>query len=156
MIRFAPKSRNGLVANGFNTSGVTAHLSLTFGCRGFIKRHLRPSSAPAPLCSIQTSRSGSGTRHRKHNSGDDSERPCRPSRFLEATMCISRIGPSADSEVNKLLRPAEPASIARELKQHLPSDLNLVRNNTGDEDSNGRDERSRNRYSIPHFWRQIE
>jgi hypothetical protein len=43
---------------------------------------------------------------------------------------------AADLEVSEMLRETEPATIARELEKHLPSDLNAVRNNKGGGDSN--------------------
>jgi hypothetical protein len=43
-------------------------------------------------------------------------------RLLQA-LCAHHGAEAADSEVDEMLRETEPASIARELEKHLPSDL---------------------------------
>jgi len=57
-------------------------------------------------------------------------------RLLQALCAYHGLAEAADSEVDEMLRQTEPASIARELEKHLPSDLSHARNNTGSDDSN--------------------
>ena len=58
--------------------------------------------------------------------------------LLRALCMYHGLAEAADSEVEEMLRETEPASIARELEKHLPSDLGGSRNNTGGGDSNVR------------------
>jgi uncharacterized membrane protein len=57
-------------------------------------------------------------------------------RLLQALCAHHGLPEAADLEVSEMLRETEPATIARELEKHLPSDLNAVRNNKGGGDSN--------------------
>ena len=57
-------------------------------------------------------------------------------RLLQALCAYHGLAEAADSEVDEMLREIEPASIARELEKHLPSDLSNIRNNRGGDDSN--------------------
>ena len=57
-------------------------------------------------------------------------------RLLQALCAYHGLAEAADSEVDEMLRETEPASIARELEKHLPSDLPSIRNNAGPDDSN--------------------
>lgn len=57
--------------------------------------------------------------------------------LLQALCAHHGLAEAADSEVDEMLRETEPASIARELERHLPSDLPRVRNNTSEDHSNG-------------------
>lgn len=57
--------------------------------------------------------------------------------LLQALCAYHGLAEAADLEVSEMLRETEPASIARELEKHLPSDLRAIRNNTGSGDSNG-------------------
>jgi uncharacterized membrane protein len=57
-------------------------------------------------------------------------------RLLQALCAHHGLPEAADLEVSEMLRETEPATIARELEKHLPSDLNAVRNNKGGADSN--------------------
>ena len=54
-------------------------------------------------------------------------------RLLQVLCAYHGLAEAADSEVDEMLRETEPASIARELEKHLPSD---VRNNTSGDHSN--------------------
>jgi uncharacterized membrane protein len=56
--------------------------------------------------------------------------------LLQALCAHHGLAEAADSEVDEMLRQTEPASIARELEKHLPSDLPTNRNNWGGDDSN--------------------
>lgn len=56
--------------------------------------------------------------------------------LLQALCAYHGLAEAADAEVDEMLRETEPASIARELEKHLPSDLRNIRNNEGCEDSN--------------------
>jgi len=58
-------------------------------------------------------------------------------RLLQALCAHHGLPEAEDQEVHEMLRDAEPASIARELEKHLPSDFGSPRNNRGLEDSNG-------------------
>jgi uncharacterized membrane protein len=57
-------------------------------------------------------------------------------RLLRGLCAYHGLAEAKDSEVDEMLRQTEPASIARELEKHLPSDLRPARNNTGIGDSN--------------------
>jgi len=57
-------------------------------------------------------------------------------RLLQALCAHHGLAEAVDSEVDEMLRETEPASIARELEKHLPSDLPNIRNNRGGDDSN--------------------
>ena len=57
-------------------------------------------------------------------------------RLLQALCAYHGLAEAADAEVDEMLRETEPASIARELEKHLPSDLPRARNITGIGDSN--------------------
>jgi uncharacterized membrane protein len=57
--------------------------------------------------------------------------------LLQALCAYHGLAEAADAEVDEMLRETEPASIARELEKHLPSDLRDIRNNRGGGDSNG-------------------
>ena len=57
-------------------------------------------------------------------------------RLLQALCAHHGLVEATDSEVDEMLRETEPASIARELEKHLPSDLPHLRNNTSGDDSN--------------------
>lgn len=57
-------------------------------------------------------------------------------RLLQALCAHHGLAEAADSEVDEMLREIEPASIARELERHLPSDSCSIRNNSGVDDSN--------------------
>ncbi len=58
-------------------------------------------------------------------------------RLLQALCAYHGLAEATDAEVDEMLRETEPASIARELEKHLPSDLRNIRNNGVGEDSNG-------------------
>jgi|KBSSwiStaDraftv2_1062776.scaffolds.fasta_scaffold857350_2 uncharacterized membrane protein len=58
-------------------------------------------------------------------------------RLLQALCAHHGLAEAADAEVAEMLRETEPASIARELEKHLPSDLPRLRNNTSGDHSNG-------------------
>jgi uncharacterized membrane protein len=58
-------------------------------------------------------------------------------RLLQALCAHHGLAEAADSEVDEMLRETQPASIARELEKHLPSDLHHLRNNTSGDHSNG-------------------
>jgi len=58
-------------------------------------------------------------------------------RLLQVLCAYHGLAEASDSEVDEMLRETEPASIARELEKHLPSDLRHIRNNPGGDDSNG-------------------
>jgi uncharacterized membrane protein len=57
-------------------------------------------------------------------------------RLLQALCAHHGLAEAADWEVDEMLRETEPASIARELEKHLPTDLRNIRNKGGEEDSN--------------------
>jgi len=56
--------------------------------------------------------------------------------LLQALCAHHGLAEAADSEVHEMLRKTEPATIARELEKHLPSDLRNIRNNGRGDDSN--------------------